>query len=79
VAGEVKSLAQESRKATIEVRRVLGGIQRATGGAVDVSEQGSQHVVVVARPSLTRPRHRLASEGAAGSGGWKEATEGRGA
>jgi methyl-accepting chemotaxis protein len=49
VAGEVKALAQESRKATVQVRRILGEIQRATGAAVMVTEQGTKHVVATAR------------------------------
>jgi methyl-accepting chemotaxis protein len=49
VAGEVKALAQESRKATVQVRRILGEIQRATGAAVMVTEQGTKHVLATAR------------------------------
>jgi hypothetical protein len=44
VAGEVKNLAEQSKKATIEVRRILGEIQRATTAAVMTTEQGTKHV-----------------------------------
>jgi len=46
VAGEVKSLAEQSKKATVEVRRILGEIQRATGAAVMATEQGTKQVAV---------------------------------
>lgn len=42
VAGEVKSLAEQSKKATVEVRRILGEIQRATSAAVMATEQGTK-------------------------------------
>jgi methyl-accepting chemotaxis protein len=44
VAGEVKSLAEQSKKATVEVRRILGEIQRATSAAVMTTEQGTKQV-----------------------------------
>jgi methyl-accepting chemotaxis protein len=49
VAGEVKALAEQSRKATVEIRRILGDIQRATGTAVLSTEQGTKQVVATAR------------------------------
>ena len=49
VAGEVKALAEQSRKATVEVRRILGDIQRATGTAVMSTEQGTKQVGATAR------------------------------
>jgi methyl-accepting chemotaxis protein len=49
VAAEVKSLAEQSKKATVEVRRILGEIQRATGAAVMTTEQGTKQVASTAR------------------------------
>ena len=39
VAGEVKALAEQSKKATGQVRRILSDIQKASDGAVSVTEQ----------------------------------------
>ena len=44
VAQEVKSLAQQSKQATVQVRGILGEIQKATSGAVLATEQGSKAV-----------------------------------
>jgi methyl-accepting chemotaxis protein len=44
VAGEVKALADQSKKATVEVRRILGDIQRATSTAVMATERGTKEV-----------------------------------
>ena len=44
VAQEVKSLAEQSKQATAQVRSILGEIQKATGGAVMATEQGSKAV-----------------------------------
>ena len=44
VAQEVKSLAEQSRQATAQVRSLLGDIQRATSAAVLATEQGSHAV-----------------------------------
>jgi len=44
VAQEVKSLAEQSRQATTQVRAILGDIQRATGAAVMATEQGGKAV-----------------------------------
>ncbi len=49
VAGEVKSLAEQSKKATVEVRRILGEIQRATSAAVMTTEQGTKQVAAATR------------------------------
>ena len=49
VAGEVKSLAEQSKKATVEVRRILGEIQRATSAAVMTTEQGTKQVAATAK------------------------------
>ncbi len=44
VAQEVKSLAEQSKQATAQVRTILGDIQRATSAAVLATEQGSKAV-----------------------------------
>lgn len=44
VAQEVKSLAEQSKQATAQVRAILGDIQKATSGAVMATEQGSKAV-----------------------------------
>jgi methyl-accepting chemotaxis protein len=44
VAQEVKSLAEQSRQATTQVRTILNDIQKATTGAVLATEQGSKAV-----------------------------------
>ena len=44
VAQEVKSLAEQSKQATAQVRTILGDIQRATGAAVLATEQGGKAV-----------------------------------
>jgi methyl-accepting chemotaxis protein len=49
VAQEVKSLAEQSRQATNQVRTILGDIQKATTTAVMATEQGSKAVEVGAR------------------------------
>lgn len=49
VAGEVKSLAEQSKSATQRVRQILEEIQRATGTAVMATEQGTKQVAASAR------------------------------
>ncbi len=44
VAGEVKVLADQAKKATAQVRQILGDIQRATNGAVMATEEGTKSV-----------------------------------
>jgi len=44
VAQEVKSLAEQSKQATSQVRTILGDIQKATGTAVLATEQGNKAV-----------------------------------
>jgi methyl-accepting chemotaxis protein len=44
VAQEVKSLADQSKQATAQVRSILGEIQKATGAAVLATEQSSKAV-----------------------------------
>jgi methyl-accepting chemotaxis protein len=49
VAQEMKSLAEQSRQATNQVRTILGDIQKATTTAVMATEQGSKAVEIGAR------------------------------
>lgn len=49
VASEVKSLSEQSKKATVQVRQILGEIQRATSAAVLQTEQGTKQVAATAR------------------------------
>jgi methyl-accepting chemotaxis protein len=44
VAQEVKALADQSKEATIQVRRLLGDIQKATSTAVMATERGGKEV-----------------------------------
>lgn len=44
VAAEIKALADQSKKSTTQVRRILGDIQRATHSAVLATEQGTRSV-----------------------------------
>jgi methyl-accepting chemotaxis protein len=44
VAQEVKSLAEQSRQATLRVRQILDDIQKSTSSAVMTTEQGSKAV-----------------------------------
>lgn len=44
VAGEVRNLADQSKKATVQVRQILGEIQRATSAAVMTTERGTRQV-----------------------------------
>lgn len=44
VAQEVKSLAEQSRQATRQVREILGDIQKSVGAAVMITEQGAKTV-----------------------------------
>jgi len=51
VAQEVKSLAEQSKQATAQVRTILNDIQKATSAAVLATEQGSKAVETGARQS----------------------------
>lgn len=51
VAQEVRSLAEQSKQATIQVRAILGDIQKATTSAVLATEQGSKSVEAGAKQS----------------------------
>ncbi|QRK10258.1 methyl-accepting chemotaxis protein [Archangium violaceum] len=49
VAAEVKALADQSKKATNQVRQILGQIQKATQGAVMTTEEGTKSVTSATR------------------------------
>jgi methyl-accepting chemotaxis protein len=49
VAAEVKALAEQSKKATLQVRQILGEIQRATNSAVMATEEGTKSVGVASK------------------------------
>lgn len=49
VAAEIKSLAEQSKKATAQVRQILTEIQKATNGAVMATEEGTKSVDDAAR------------------------------
>ncbi|WP_434384463.1 methyl-accepting chemotaxis protein [Melittangium boletus] len=49
VATEVKALADQSKKATSQVRQILGQIQKATQGAVMTTEEGTKSVAAATR------------------------------
>ncbi|HEY1793205.1 MAG TPA: CHASE3 domain-containing protein [Opitutaceae bacterium] len=51
VAQEVKSLAEQSRQATTQVRTILADIQKAAGSAALATEQGTKAVEAGARQS----------------------------
>lgn len=44
VAAEIKALADQSKKATVQVRQILNEIQKSTNAAVMATEQGSKSV-----------------------------------
>ncbi len=52
VAQEVKSLAEQSKQATTQVRGILGDIQKATGAAVMATEQGNKAVEAGVKQSM---------------------------
>ncbi len=52
VAQEVKSLAEQSKQATAQVRGILGDIQKATSAAVMATEQGNKAVEVGVKQSM---------------------------
>ncbi|WP_224244850.1 methyl-accepting chemotaxis protein [Hyalangium gracile] len=49
VAAEVKALADQSKKATAQVRQILGHIQKATHSAVMTTEEGTKSVAMATR------------------------------
>ena len=46
---EIKSLAEQSKRSTIQVRQILGEIQRATSAAVMTTEQGTKQATAASR------------------------------
>ena len=52
VAQEVKSLSEQSKQATSQIRTILGEIQKATASAVMATEQGSKAVEAGVRQSV---------------------------
>jgi PAS domain S-box-containing protein len=52
VAQEIRSLAEQSKQATAQVRTILGDIQKATSAAVLATEQGSKAVEVGVKQSF---------------------------
>ncbi|MDP2240844.1 MAG: methyl-accepting chemotaxis protein, partial [Burkholderiales bacterium] len=68
VAQEIKSLAEQSRQATAQVRTILSEIQKATGAAVMATEQGSKAVEAGVKQSTEAGESiRLLAEGVAES------------
>ena len=49
VASEIRSLAEQSRGATVQVRQILGEIQRATAAAVMTTEEGTKQAATGVR------------------------------
>ncbi|HXG57447.1 MAG TPA: methyl-accepting chemotaxis protein [Thermoanaerobaculia bacterium] len=52
VAQEVRSLAEQSRQATSQIRSILGDVQKATSAAVLATEQGSKAVEAGVKQSM---------------------------
>jgi len=68
VAQEVKSLAEQSRQSTNQVRTILNDIQKATSSAVLATEQGSKAVDLGVKQSTDAGEiFRLLSDAASGS------------
>ena len=49
VAAEIKALAGEAKESTVQVRKLLSDIQRATSAAVMATEQGTKQTVAAVR------------------------------
>ena len=49
VAAEIKTLAGEAKESTVQVRRLLGDIQRSTSAAVMATEQGTKQTAAAVR------------------------------
>ena len=49
VASEIKSLAEQSKKATVQIRQILSDIQKATNTAVLATEEGARSVTEAMR------------------------------
>lgn len=74
VAQEVKSLANQSKQATNQVREILGDIQKAASHAVMATEQGSKSVDSAVKKS-EEARQSILSLVAAVSGSAKDALQ----
>jgi methyl-accepting chemotaxis protein len=64
VAQHVRDLAERSKAATVQVREILGDIQRGTNAAVLVTEEGSKGVEAGSKLALQAGQviHRIAQE-----------------
>jgi methyl-accepting chemotaxis protein len=49
VAAEVRTLAEQSKKATSQIRQILGDVQKATHGAVMATEEGTKSAAAAAK------------------------------
>ena len=49
VASEIRTLAEQAKRSTVQVRQLLGEVQRATGAAVMATEQGTRQVTGTVR------------------------------
>ncbi len=69
VAQNVRELAERSKRATVQVREILGEIQKATNAAVLVTEEGSKEVESGTRLAGQAGQmiHRIAGEVEAGA------------
>jgi methyl-accepting chemotaxis protein len=64
VAQEIRSLAEQSKQATAQVREILGDVQKATSAAVMATEQGSKAVEAgVKQSAQTGEAIRVLAEG----------------
>lgn len=52
VAQEIRNLAEQSRQATMQVRKILNEVQKATGAAVLATEQGNRAVEAGVKKSV---------------------------
>ena len=68
VAGEVKALADQSKKATAQVRQILGEIQKATNTAVLSTEEVTKGVAAAAKVAGQAGRDHQDPGGDAGRG-----------
>ena len=69
VAQEVKSLAEQSRQATTQVRTILMEVQKATSAAVMATEQGTKAVAAGVKQATRRGRVDPRAHGERGRGG----------
>ena len=72
VAQEIRSLAEQSKQATVEIRRILNEVQKSTNMAVMVTEQGTKQVAALSKQvsqagETIRTLEQASSEGAQAS------------